>query len=96
MPLPSSAAFAQNVIFGVDYKDFQNIELQASEGNVTNPAVTYFPLSFVYNSNLRDRTGLTQVTAGVNMAFRGLISDEKAFAANRYDAQGNYSTGPPV
>ena len=92
VPLPSSAVFAQNVIAGVDYKDFQNIE-QASQANISNPAVTYFPLSFVYNSNLRDRTGLTQFTAGVNMAFRGLISDEKAFAANRYDAQGNYVYG---
>ena len=93
LPLPSSAMFAQNVILGVDYKDFQNIELQGSQGNVSNPAITYFPLSFVYNSNLRDRTGLTQFTAGLNMAFRGLISDEKEFAQNRYDAQGNYLYG---
>lgn len=90
LPLPSSAFFGQNVILGLDYKDFQNIVLQASQGNITNPAITYFPLSFVYNSYLRDRLGLSQFTAGVNMAFRGLISNEAAFAGNRYDAQGNY------
>jgi hemolysin activation/secretion protein len=33
---------------------------------------------------------MTQFNAGLNMAFRGFVSDETEFSANRYDARGNY------
>jgi hemolysin activation/secretion protein len=95
MPLPGFTNYSQNLIIGLDYKDFQNNDLAlnnttaaASSGEF--PAVTYFPISFIYNSYLIDPRGITQINTGVNMAFRDLISNESAFAANRYDARGNY------
>ena len=96
LPLPGFTNYSHNLIVGVDYKDFQNISLRNSantpsaNSNGENPPVTYFPLSFVYTSFLTDPHGVTQFSAGLNMAFRGLISNEEAFAENRYDARGNY------
>ncbi len=91
LPLPGFPNYSQNLIAGVDYKEFQNntLELQGkSSGNF--PPVTYVPLSLVYTSFLTDPRGVTQFTTGLNMAFRGLISNEEAFAQNRYDAKGDY------
>jgi hemolysin activation/secretion protein len=95
IPLPGFANYSHNLIAGVDYKNFRNINVQLenvpnSQSNGENPPVIYFPLSFAYSSYLADLHGLTQFTAGLNMAFRGFISDEKTFAENRYDAKGNY------
>ena len=95
LPLPSVTNYSQNVIIGVDYKDFRNLPisltgLPSSQSNGQNPPVTYFPLSFAYSSYLTDRLGVTQFTAGMNMAFRGVISNEKDFTQNRADARGNY------
>ncbi|MFZ0930724.1 MAG: POTRA domain-containing protein [Syntrophobacteraceae bacterium] len=95
MPLPGFTDYTHNLIIGVDYKDFRNVSLQlanvpSSQSSAENPPVTYFPLSFVYTSFLSDPRGMTQFSAGLNMAFRGFISDEKAFAQNRFDAKGNY------
>ncbi|MGO9018927.1 MAG: ShlB/FhaC/HecB family hemolysin secretion/activation protein [Syntrophobacteraceae bacterium] len=95
MPLPGFTDYTHNLILGVDYKDFQNVNVQlanvpSSKSNGENPPVTYFPLSFVYTSFLTDPRGMTQFSAGLNMAFRGLISEEEAFAQNRFDARGNY------
>jgi hemolysin activation/secretion protein len=95
VPLPGFTNYSQNLIAGLDYKDFQNISLElaktsSAKSNSENSAVTYFPLSFVYTSFLSDPRGVTQFSGGLNMAFRGLISNEEAFAANRYDAKGNY------
>lgn len=92
LPLPGFSNYSQNVILGADYKDFKNSTLQLAnaKGNNEYPAVTYFPVSLVYTSYLVDPRGMTQFNVGMNMAFRGLISDETAFTGNRYDARGNY------
>ncbi len=93
LPLPVFTNYAHNLIIGLDYKDFQNITAQLSKAPKSSgepPPVTYFPLSFLYNSCMTDPHGTTQVSAGLNMVFRGLISNDWAFAQNRYDARGNY------
>ena len=91
MPLPGFPTYSQNLIAGVDYKVFQNNTLELGGKSAgTYPAVTYFPLSFVYTSYLTDPRGVTQFTTGLNMAFRGMISNDEAFAQNRYDAKGDY------
>lgn len=95
LPLPAVTNYSQNIILGVDYKDFRNLPLQltkssSSKSSGENPPVTYFPLSFAYSSYLSDPHGVTQFSTGLNMAFRGLISDEKDFTENRSDARGNY------
>jgi hemolysin activation/secretion protein len=91
LPLPGFTNYTHNLIIGLDYKDFQNSTLQlGGKSSGVTPPVTYFPLSFMYTSYLADPRGVTQFSTGLNMAFRGLISDETAFAGNRFDAQGNY------
>jgi hemolysin activation/secretion protein len=95
LPLPGFTGFTQNIVIGLDYKEFQNISLAltntpSTQSNGANPPVTYFPLSFLYTSYLIDPHGMTQFNAGLNMAFRDLISNEQDFTQNRYDARGNY------
>jgi hemolysin activation/secretion protein len=92
VPLPGLTNYSQNVIIGLDYKDFQNTTLKLSEasGGVAYPPVTYFPLSFLYTSYLTDPLGMTHFNMGLNMAARGLISNESAFSGNRDDAKGDY------
>ena len=95
LPLPALTNYTHNLIVGVDYKDFQNLTSEltntpSSSSNGANPPVTYVPLSFAYTSFLTDPHGVTQFSSGLNMAFRGLISNETAFAGNRYDARGDY------
>ncbi len=91
MPLPGFTSYSQNLIAGVDYKDFQNNTLELNgKSSGTYPPVTYVPLSIVYTSFLTDTHGLTQFNVGLNMAIRGLISNDEAFAQNRYDAKGDY------
>ena len=81
LPLPALTNYTHNLIIGMDYKDFENLTSQLTNGskagsNSTNPPVTYVPLSFAYTSFLSDPHGVTQFSSGLNMAFRGLISDE--------------------
>ncbi len=95
LPLPALTNYSHNLIIGLDYKDFQNLTSQltntpSTSSNAQNPPVTYVPLSLVYTSFLTDPRGMTQFNTGLNMAFRGLISDETAFAQNRFDARGDY------
>ena len=97
LPLPALTNYTHNLIIGLDYKDFENLTSQLTNpskannnANAENPPVTYVPLSLAYTSFLTDPRGVTQFNAGLNMAFRGLISDETAFAQNRFDARGDY------
>ncbi|MGO9312936.1 MAG: ShlB/FhaC/HecB family hemolysin secretion/activation protein [Syntrophobacteraceae bacterium] len=95
LPLPALTSYSQNLIIGVDYKDFQNLTSQLTNTPSTNssgenPQVIYFPLSFAYTSFLTDPRGVTQFSTGLNMAVRGLISNDTAFAGNRFDARGDY------
>jgi hemolysin activation/secretion protein len=95
LPLPALTNYSHNLIFGVDYKDFQNLTSQltntpSSNSSGENPAVVYVPLSFVYTSFLTDPHGVTQFNTGLNMGFRGLLSNPQVFAGNRFDARGDY------
>ncbi|MEW6519462.1 MAG: POTRA domain-containing protein [Thermodesulfobacteriota bacterium] len=88
--LPAYESYAHNITMGLDYKDFdENLGFESGEDPVYTP-VTYVPLSFSYTGSLPDSSGLTQFSAGLNMAFRGLVTDSREFAVKRYDARGNY------
>ena len=88
MPLPRVGDYAHNLSLGIDYKDFdENLEF-GDEADAT--PVTYLPLSLSYSSSLRGASGVTRFSAGLNMALRGLVTDENDFDYKRYKARGNY------
>jgi hemolysin activation/secretion protein len=88
--LPSYKSYAHNITMGMDYKDFDE-ELGFTSGDepVLTP-VKYAPLSFAYTGSLPDGRGYTQFSAGLNMAFRGLVTDAEEFETKRFNARGNY------
>ena len=48
------------------------------------------PLSFSYSSVLQDGEGMTQFSAGLNLSFRGLVSDQRDFDNKSYKGRANY------
>jgi hemolysin activation/secretion protein len=90
MPLPPKGLYGHSVTAGLDYKDIEEVlGFQAGGEDEVTP-VTYVPLSFTYSASLPDRTGFTSFSAGVNMAFRGLFTNEREFEVKRFRAGGNY------
>jgi hypothetical protein len=52
--------------------------------------VTYLPRSFSYSASLQDGWGGTnQFSGGLNLSFRGLVSDQQEFETRRFKAGAN-------
>lgn len=94
MPLPPYKAYGHSLNIGFDYKDFEEVQgfSNPSEPGVNSP-VTYFPLSVSYSASLRDPLGTTFFSGGLNMVFRGLVTDQGEFEEKRFKARGNYLYG---
>ncbi len=83
--LPGTPAYSQNVIIGLDWKDFE----EEIEGVIT--PIEYMPVSFGYAGTLSDSGGTTQFSAGLNMLFRhNAFSGMEEFTNKREGATGNY------
>ncbi len=87
IPLAPYGAYAHNITIGLDYKDFQ--ETTGPKGTIQTP-IKYLPLSFSYSSSLPDSWGSTRFSSAVNMAFRGLVTDQSQFEVKRFGAEGDY------
>jgi len=90
IPLPPYKLYAHNFTFGLDYKSFKTSLNMGGSGTEINTPVTYMPLSFSYSSVLQDGEGMTQFSAGLNLSFRGLVSDQREFDTNSYKGRANY------
>ncbi len=91
IPLQGVGDYSHTAVLGVDYKNFEEtVGLIGAEG-VKTP-ISYFPFSVAYSSSLRDDGGSTSFNAGLNMSFRGAVSDARQFEDKRYKARGNYIT----
>lgn len=89
MPLPPNGAYSHNLTLGLDYKDFhETLGFQQDDGIKT--PMTYLPFSASYNASFTDRTGMSRFSGAVNMAFRGLVSDQREFEIKRYQGDANY------
>jgi len=88
MPLPAYEQYQHNLTVGVDFKDFKETS-GFGAGGIETP-VRYVPMSFAYSASLPDKWGSTLFSAGMNVAFRGLVTDRGEFENKRYRAQGNY------
>jgi len=77
---------------GADYKHFyEAVGYTTPGGQTTNTPVTYLPFSVSYSATLPDEWGgINQFTGGLNMSFRGVVSDESEFELKRYMASANY------
>lgn len=89
MPLPGVGNYSHTAVAGFDYKEFEEIVGQAGIEPLKTP-ISYFPFSVNYTGSLRDSSGITQFNAGLNVAFRGAVTDSQQFADKRFKARGNY------
>ena len=87
IPLAPYGAYAHNITIGLDYKDFQ--ETTGPNGTIQTP-VKYLPLSLSYSSSVPDAWGVTRFSSLLNVAFRGLVTDQSQFEVKRFGAEGNY------
>ncbi|MGA2227752.1 MAG: POTRA domain-containing protein, partial [Syntrophobacteraceae bacterium] len=82
--LPTYKAYAQAVTIGFDYKDFMDATGLGLNSSIKTP-VTYLPLSIAYSSSLTDKWGLTVFSSGLNMVFRGLVTNQEQFENKRFE-----------
>jgi hemolysin activation/secretion protein len=85
VPLPSSESYIQDVIIGLDYKDFEDRIADA----ITTP-VQYLPVSAVYTGVLPDSGGQTRFSLGLNFNLRRFSSEVETFEDKRAYSHGNY------
>ncbi len=91
MPLIPYKGYFHNLTVGLDYKSFKDaLGYESDSASSDNTSVRYLPLSLAYTGFLPDKWGYTQFSAGVNMAFRGLVTKQEEFEAKRYRAKGDY------
>ncbi len=93
MPLPPYKKYNHSVTLGVDYKDFEDTLDFGATAAAANTPVCYVPFSVAYSASIADSWGFTQVSAGANGVFRGLVTSEDEFADKRFKARGNYLYG---
>lgn len=91
LPLPGFDGYFHNVTFGADYKRFNEVLAFAdsSAGAITTP-VSYLPFSLAYGASLTDESGVTQLSAALNWAFRGLVTTQSEFEEKRFRGKANY------
>ena len=89
IPLPGEGPYQHNISLGLDWKSFEDT-IDLEDQNVDKTEVTYLPVSASYTGSLADSTGLTEFSAGLNMAFRGLVTEKQEFQNKRFKSRGNY------
>lgn len=92
IPLLPYKLYVHNLTAGVDYKTFEDsVGYADASGTTTHTPLTYLPFSFSYSGYLQDAWGgTTQLSGGLNMAFRNLVGDNDEFALKRYKATSGY------
>jgi len=89
IPLPGERKYQHNISLGLDYKSFEE-STNLEDENVETTEVTYLPVSASYTGSLPDSTGLTEFSAGLNIAIRDLVTKQEEFQVKRFQARGNY------
>jgi len=93
IPLPEYFSYSHHMTLGIDYKEFEELlDFQESgeESQDETLPIRYMPLSFVYGAFLPDSSGQTSFTAGLNLGFRGAVSQQREFENKRYKSRGNF------
>ncbi|MHC1743841.1 MAG: ShlB/FhaC/HecB family hemolysin secretion/activation protein [Syntrophobacteraceae bacterium] len=91
MPLPAYLKYNHSVTLGIDYKDFEDtLTFGAESPGTDHTPVKYLPASLAYSASIADSGGITQFSAGINAAFRGVVSHSFQFENKRFKARSDY------
>lgn len=83
IPLAGKGLYSHSGTLGFDFKRFEE-----SAGFDTR--VSYLPVSAAYDASFLDSTGATLFNAGLNLAFRGAVTEQSEMSVKRSEAKGNY------
>lgn len=86
--LPTTPNFYQNFTFGIDYKNLEEDIVLGTD--IIAAPIEYYPLSANYSGNWMTDNSFTALNASINLALRGVGSDEEDYANKRYNADGSY------
>ncbi len=96
LPLRGSEGFFHSAVLGFDFKDFSQttglsgtLDILCTEQTCGSKPVQYLPVSAGYSAYLKDNSGLTSITGGISVIFRGAVSDIRQFEDTRYKSTGN-------
>ena len=91
IPLPPNGTFNHNLTLGLDYKDFdETLGFETDEDEALSTPLAYLPLSVSYAASRPDKSGVFRFSGAINLAFRGLVTDQNEFAIKRYKGKANY------
>ncbi|MDY6905459.1 MAG: ShlB/FhaC/HecB family hemolysin secretion/activation protein [Thermodesulfobacteriota bacterium] len=91
IPLDSRGNYYHTFTLGLDYKDFdETLGFAEGDEEPLKTPVTYLPLSLAYRGSHAGETGMTRLNTSLNMAFRGIVTDQAEFEIKRRRARGNY------
>jgi hemolysin activation/secretion protein len=88
--LPSENGHFQNITFGLDWKNLEQITSLNAVGQQIEAPIEYFPLSASYASSWVKKNHFTELNLTGTLGLRGLGSGENEFNNRRYKAHGNF------
>ena len=92
LQLAPFGSYSHSAVLGLDYKDFQETSGMLDVEAGDEAPVKYLPVSAAYSAQLVDGSGVTSFNAGLNLSFRGMVSDPREFEQKRYRSRANYLT----
>jgi len=89
--LPSQKDFYHSVSLGFDYKHFtQDTNSRSGSSNLSHTPITYYPVSAAYSGTWLAKGYETDLNGSVNLALRGLGSDDAQYDFSRHGAEGDF------
>lgn len=88
-PLAARSGISQSLTLGIDYKDFKENVVFAGSPAINTP-IRYLPFSASYAIGIEDGDGRWDISTGVGLSFRGMVSDEKEFRNKGNDSHASY------
>jgi hemolysin activation/secretion protein len=88
-PLEPSGGFFQSLLFGFDYKSFdQSVNLVGAD--TQNTPITYTPFTIGYDGSYRGKDFLSALRLNLNFSVRGLGNEQQEFEDKRIFSRANY------
>ncbi len=91
LPLSGFDSYTHTLTAGFDYKKFdENLNFTSNNAGESKTPITYFPFTLAYTASLTDGSGVTQLNAAANFAFRGFLTRQSQFDEKRFKGQADY------
>lgn len=89
---PVESYYSHSISLGLTYKNFLETMkwMEEAELVIEEIPIEYMPFSIEYAGTIRDRMGISNISAALTMSFRGLGSGHEEFEQSRFRGKGNF------